>query len=84
MIIIINLQNFYTWKIQLTIPINFIVSKDSEEECVMYSSSDNIKFTSYSEVNDVIKKLIKSLCLKYQDSLKTSIKGRDYLLIQFN
>ena len=50
----------------------------------MYSSSDNIKFTSYSEVNDVIKKLIKSLCLKYQDSLKTSIKGRDYLLIQFN
>ena len=34
-------------------------SKDSEEEHVMHSSNDNIKFTSYSEVNDVTDKLFK-------------------------
>ena len=63
--IIINKHD--TCKIQLTIAINLISSKDSEEEHVMHSSSDNIKFTSYSEVNDVIEKLFKSLCSKYQD-----------------
>ena len=33
--IIIYLQSSDTWKIQLTIAINFISSKDTEEECVM-------------------------------------------------
>ena len=32
---IVNLQNFDTWKIKLTIAINFITSKDSEEERAM-------------------------------------------------
>ena len=41
--IIINLQNSDTWKIQLTIAINFISSKDSEEERVIHSCSDKIK-----------------------------------------
>ena len=49
--IIINLQNSDAWKIQLTIAINFISSKDTEEERVMHLNSDDIKLTSYSEVN---------------------------------
>ena len=40
----INLQSSDTWKIQLTVAINFISSKDTEEEHVMQSSSGNIKF----------------------------------------
>ena len=58
--IIFSLQNSDTWKIQLTIAINFISSKDSEEELVMHSSKIKIyiKCLSYSEVNDVIKKVI--------------------------
>ena len=44
--IIINLQNSDTWKVQLTIAINFISSKDAEKERVMHSRSDNIKLTS--------------------------------------
>ena len=55
--IIIDLLNYDTWKIQLTIEINFISSKDSEEERVMHSSSDNKRFTSYSDANDIIEKL---------------------------
>ena len=59
--VIINLQNSDAWKTQVTIAINFISSKDVEEERVMYSNSGNIKFTPYSDANDVIDKLFKSL-----------------------
>ena len=48
----IYIQNYDTWKIHLTIAINFIFSKDVEEVRVMHSSSDNKKFTSY--VNDLL------------------------------
>ena len=34
--IIINLQISDSWKIRLVIAINFISSKNTEEECVMY------------------------------------------------
>ena len=79
--IIIDLQNSDAWKIQLTIAINFISSKDSEEEHVMHSNCGNIKFTPYSDANDVnvIEKLIKSLCSKYQDNLEISMKGSDFI-----
>ena len=38
----INLKSSDTWKIQLTIAINFISSKDAEEKRVMHSRSSNI------------------------------------------
>ena len=60
--IIIDLQNPDIWKIQLTIAINFISSKYIEEECVMHSRSNNIKFTSYNDVNETVDELFESLC----------------------
>ena len=60
--IIINLQNSDTWKIQLTIAINFNSSKDVEERRVMHSRSNNIKFTSYDIANEVVDELFESLC----------------------
>ena len=58
--------------------INFISSKDAEEERVLHSSSGNIKFTPYSDTNDVINKLFKSLRLRYQENLETSMKWSDF------
>ena len=52
--IIINLQKSSTWKVQLTIAINFISSKDDDEEQVMHSNSDNIEFLIYYNANDVV------------------------------
>ena len=49
--IIFDLQNSDTWKIQLTIAINFISSNDTEEECVMHPKSNNIKFTPYDNAS---------------------------------
>ena len=36
-----DLKKSDIWKIHLTIAINFITSKDTVEECVMHSKSDN-------------------------------------------
>ena len=77
--IIINLQNFDTWKIQSTTAINLISSNDSEEERVMHLSSDNTKFTTYSVANDVMEKFFNSLRSKHHDSLEKSMKGSDFI-----
>ena len=68
-----------TWKIQLTIEINIIYSRDTEEERVMHSNKDNIKFTSNSKVNDFVNELFKSIRSKYQDSLELSMKKGDFI-----
>ena len=77
--IIIDLQNSDSWKIQLTIAINFISSKDSEKEHVMHSNSGNVKLAPYSDANDAIEKLFKSLHSRYQENLETSMKGSDFI-----
>ena len=45
----------------------------------MYSTSDNIKFTSYNDVNEVVNDFFESLLLRYQDNLETSMKGSNFI-----
>ena len=45
----------------------------------MPSSSENIKFTSYSDANDVMDKHFKPLRSIYQVNLETSMKGSDFI-----
>ena len=52
--IIIDLQNSDTWKIQLTIAIDFISSKQAKEERAMHSRSGNIKSTPYNDADEVV------------------------------
>ena len=77
--IIIDLQSSDTWKIHLIIAINFISSKDTEEERVMHSTSVNIKLTPYNNENEVVNELFDLLRLKYQDNLNTSMRGSDFI-----
>ena len=77
-IIIIDFQNSDAWKIQFKIAINFIFSKDAEEERVMHSTSDNITFTPDGDANDVIDELFESLRSSYQGNLETSMTGSDF------
>ena len=48
----------------------FISSKYAEDECVMHSKSDNIKFTSYNDANEVDDEFFESLRSRYQDNLE--------------
>ena len=57
-------------KIQLTMQINFISSKDSEEIRTMSTKSDNIEIMKGSETSDVIKELRESLLQRYQEGLE--------------
>ena len=77
-------RNWLLAEYQLTIAINFISSKYAKEEHVMHSSSGNIKFPPYSDVNDVIDKLFKSFRSRYQKFLETSMKRSDLFSTQFN
>ena len=61
---IINLQKSDTWKIPLTIAINYISSKDVEEVRVMQSKSNNKEFMPYDDVNEVVDELFESLLSK--------------------
>ena len=63
--IIINLQKFDTWKIQLTIAINFNSSQDVDEELVLHSKSDNIEFIRYHDANEIVIEIFESLLSRH-------------------
>ena len=67
------------WKIQLTMSINFISSKDPDETSNMYTISDNIKLIMSSETNDITEEPCKSLLQKYQEGLEESMKGSQFI-----
>ena len=77
--LIINLQKSGTWKIQLTIAINFISSKDIDEERLMHSKSYNIEFMSYDNANEVTNELFESLLSRYQIGLEKSMRRSDLI-----
>ena len=69
-----NLNKSGTWKIQLTIAINHILSKyiylnilsiDNDEERVMRSKTDNIEIMMNDEADEVIKELFDSFKNRY-------------------
>ena len=53
------------WKIQLMVAINFISSKDSDENCTMHTKSNNIEIMIDYETNEIIEELFESLLQKY-------------------
>ena len=77
--IITDLQESDTWKSRLTIAVNFVSSRDAEEERVMHLKSSNIKFTSCNDANEVVDEFFKSPYSRYQGNLETSMKGSDFI-----
>ena len=69
---------FREWKIRLTMIINFISLKDSEETCTMHTRSANMKIMMGSETNNIIKELCKSL-QKYQERLEESMRKSKFV-----
>ena len=67
------------WKIQLTMSINFISSKDSDENCNMHTRKDNIEIIMGSETNNIIEELCESLLQKYQEGLEESMRGSEFI-----
>ena len=69
------------WKIQLTMAINFISFKDSDDTRNVHAKSNNIEIMVGSETNEIIKELFKSLLQRHQEGLEESMKGSEFILI---
>ena len=77
--IIIDLQKLFKRLIQLKFAINFIYSRDINEEQAMHSKSDNIKVITYDNTNNFMKEGFELLFSRYQIGLETSMKGSDFI-----
>ena len=69
------------WKIQLTMAINFISSRDSDETRTMHTKSNNVEIMNGSETNKIIKKRFESFLQKYQEGLEESMRGSELSVI---
>ena len=76
---IINYRKYDTWKFQLTIAINFMFSKDVDEERALHWKTNNIGFMSYDNTNELVNELFESLLSKYQTGLETSVRGSYFI-----
>ena len=66
------------WKLQLTMAINFISSKDSDETRTMHTKS-NVEIMVGSETDEIIEELFKSFLQKYQEGLEESMRGGEFV-----
>ena len=67
------------WKMQLTMTINFISSKDSDETRTMHTKSNNVEIMMCSETGEIIEELFKSFLQKYQEGLEESVRGSKFV-----
>ena len=71
-------------KIQLTMRINFISSKDCGETRTMHTKSGNIEIMMGSEADDIIDELSESLLQRQQKGLEESMRGREFVFNNVN
>ena len=67
------------WKIQLTMAINFISSKDSNETRSMQTKIDNIETIIGNETDEIIKKLFESFLQRCQEEIEIEMKGSEFI-----
>ena len=67
------------WKIQLTMAINFVSSKDSDETSTMHTKCNNVEIMVRSETDETIRELFESLLQLYQKNLEESMRGSEFV-----
>ena len=67
------------WEIQLTMQINFIFHKDSEETQTRYTKSHNIEIMKGNETDEIIKKLFESLLQNYKKDLEEPMRRSEFV-----
>ena len=81
---VINYNTQNEWKIQLTMSINFVSSKDSEENRIVHTKSHKVEIMMGSEKDEIIEEIFESLLQKYQEMLEESIKGSKFVFDSVN
>ena len=70
---------YHTWKIQLTIAINFMPSENNDEEHAVHSRNNNIKLMINDKGDKVIEEHFQLLLFTYLVGWETSIKGSGFI-----
>ena len=76
---IIDYKSLNEWEIHLTMKINFISSKDSEETWNMSTKSDSVEIMMGSETDEITEELFESHFQRYQEELEESMKGSEFI-----
>ena len=71
---VINYETQGEWKIQLTMIINFISSKDSDEIRTMHTKSNIMEIMMVNETDEIIEEIFESLFQKYQEGLEEKMR----------
>ena len=79
--IINNYKTQGEWKIQLTMSINFISSKDFDETRTIHTKSDNINIMLDSATDEIFEKHFESLLQKYQEELEEKMRGSEFVFV---
>ena len=66
------------WKIQLTMAVNFVFSKDSDETRTIHTKMNIVEIMMGSETDEIIKDLFESFLKKYQEGLEESMRGSEF------
>ena len=66
-------------KIQLTMAINFISSKDPDETRITYTISNSVEIMIGSETDEIIENIFESFLQKYQEGLEESMRGSEFV-----
>ena len=64
---------------QISMPLNFVSSKDSNEVQTMYTKSDNADVLIGNTTDDIIKELFESTLKRYQSGLEESMRGSEFV-----
>ena len=68
------------WKIQLSMKVNFVSSKDDSDEIhKMHTKSHNVEIMMGSETDEIIEELFESLLQNYQKGLEELMKGSELI-----
>ena len=67
------------WKMQLTMAINFISSKDSDETRTMHTKSNKVEIMIGSETDEITEDLLESFLQKYQEGLEESMRESEFV-----
>ena len=72
-------ETYGEWKIQLTMAIDFMPSKDSDEIRTMDTKSHDTEIIKGNKTDEIIVELFKSLLQNYQIDLEESTRGSEFV-----
>ena len=77
---VVIFSTYWFMEISINITINFLFSKENDEESIMVSMSDNLEIMIYDKADAVIEEIFCLLLIRYEIGLEISMKDSRFYL----